>query len=133
MLLTKKRIFIVEDNVENRAITMIILEREGAKTGFDRWGLDTVEKLKQFAPVDISLLDLMFPGNVTGFDVFGRIRAEPSLALVPVIALTASDPANMLHKVRSHGFAGFIRKPVDFEMFPRQVRAILDGQSIWER
>jgi CheY-like chemotaxis protein len=133
MILDKKRIFIVDDNIENRVIAILILERAGAKTAYDRWGKDTVAALKRFAPVDLILLDLMFPGNVTGYNVFDEIRADPNFVSVPIVAVSATDPASALPIVRSKGFAGFIRKPVDFLMLPRQILSILSGQSIWER
>ena len=131
MRLTNKRIFIVEDNAPNRAIMQTILEQHGARVAFERWGRNTVEELKRFAPVDIILLDLMYPNNVTGFDIYDLIRAEPQFAYVPIVAVSAMDASVAVPKTRAKGFAGFIGKPVDFELFPQQVALALEGAPVW--
>lgn len=131
MLLKDKRIFIVEDNLANRAIEQMILERSGAATAIERYGKDTVEKLKQFAPVDIIVMDLMLPDGVSGFDVTDEIRQHDEFKDVPVVAVSASDPAESMPIARAKGFAGFISKPIDFDQFPEQIARLLQGEQIW--
>jgi two-component system chemotaxis sensor kinase CheA len=127
-----KRIFYVEDDVKNRAIIQMLLEREGAVMGFERWGRkETVEKIKEFMPVDLILLDLMFPRGVTGYDVFDHIREEADLAEIPVVAVSASDPAVEIPKTRKRGFSGFISKPVSIHTFAQNLEAVLKGEKIW--
>lgn len=132
MLLEGKRIFIVEDNLANRAIEQMILERNGAETAIERYGTDTIDKLQAFAPVDIIVMDLMLPNGVSGFDVADQIRREmPDLKAVPIVAVSASDPAESMPMARAKGFAGFISKPIDFDSFPQQIARLLDGEHIW--
>ncbi len=126
-----KRIFIVEDNLANRAIEQLLLEQAGAKTAFERWGTETVKKLKLFMPVDVILLDLMFPNAVTGYSVFTAIRAYPEFQHIPIIAVSASDPAPAMLRARQHGFSGFISKPVDFDLFATQVADVMNGKTVW--
>ncbi len=121
----------VEDKLENRAIMQLLLEREGVKTAFERWGTDTMAQLRKFAPVDLILLDLNLPNNVTGYDVFTMIRAESQFAHVPVVAVSATDPAVAIPRARELGFAGFIAKPLDFELFPKQIISILQHERVW--
>ena len=131
-ILKGKRIFYVEDNLGNRAIVQMIVEQEGAKLGFERWGgADALARLKAFMPVDVILLDLMFPMNVTGYDVFDAIRADENFANIPIVAVSASDPAVELPKVRRKGFAGFISKPISLWQFPKQLAAVIEGQTVW--
>src|SRR5688572_8100773 len=89
MLLKGKRIFLTEDNLTNRSVIQLLLERDGAIFAFERWGLETTERLQKFAPVDIILLDLMLPNNVTGLDLFDQIRALPAFQHVPIVAVSA--------------------------------------------
>jgi CheY-like chemotaxis protein len=132
MLLADKRIFYVEDDVKNRAIAHMILEREGAKVGFERWGReDTLKRLREFAPVDLILLDLMFPRDVSGYDVFDMIRSQPEFAHIPIVAVSASDPSIEIPKTKAKGFAGFISKPVSLHTFPAQILAFLNGEEAW--
>ncbi|MDQ7037048.1 MAG: response regulator [Anaerolineae bacterium] len=127
-----KRIFLIEDNVGNRAIMQTMLEQFGTKIGFERWGTDTIKKLDQFSPVDIILLDLMFPRGVTGYDIFDEIRSHIKYGDVPIVAVSASEPAIAIPKTRAKGFAGFISKPIDFDLFPSQVLAILKREPVWD-
>ena len=131
MNLDRKRIFIVEDNASNRAIVQTILERQGAIIAFDRWGRDTCKRLHDFAPVDLVILDLMFPNNITGYDIFDSIRKITEFALVPVVAVSAADPSEAIPTAQAKGFAGFISKPIDFMRFSQQIAEILDGNELW--
>lgn len=126
-----KRIFIVEDNLSNRVIIQRILERNGAKTAIERYGIGVVAKIKAFSPVDIILMDLMLPDGISGFDVADEIRRVPELSLVPIVAVSASDPAESMPKAMAKGFVGFISKPIDFDLFPNQIARILNGEKIW--
>ena len=132
MLLTDKRIFLVEDNQGNAAIIQMLLEQEGAKVFRGRWGGEgTIELLRRYLPLDIILMDLMLPNGITGYDVFDDIRAVPDAHDIPVVAVSASDPSMAIPKVRAKGFAGFIPKPVDFEGFAKQIADVLDGVAVW--
>jgi len=132
MLLLHRRIFIVEDNLANRAIMQMALEFEGAKTSVDRWGVDFLKRIQDFAPVDLIILDLMFPHSVTGYDVFDQIRVATQFKDVPIVAVSATDPDIAIPTTRQKGFAGFIRKPIDESHFPKQILALLQGGEIWE-
>jgi CheY-like chemotaxis protein len=127
-----KRIFYIEDDINNRVIATIILEQAGAKVGFERWGgLEAVMKLEAFLPIDIILCDLAFPRQITGYDVFERIRAVPSLAHIPIVAITSADPTTELPKVRAKGFNGFISKPINMMTFAHDLSKVLDGEAVW--
>lgn len=132
MLLKHKRIFIIEDNLNNRAITQMILEQQGARTAFERWGPDAVEKLEKFLPVDLILLDLMFPGGITGYDIFEAIRGTEALRHIPIVAVSAADPSVAIAKTQELGFNGYISKPIQFTGFPKQILAVLNGESVWD-
>ena len=126
-----KKIFLVEDNAGNRAIEEILLEKHGAKTAIERWGRETIERLTAAMPVDIILLDLMFPNNITGFDIFEEIRSHPEFDHIPIVAVSASDPSSAIPKTKEYGFAGFISKPIHMDSFPKQIAQILEGESLW--
>ena len=89
--LNQKRVFVIEDNLENRVITQLTLGLKGVRLEFDRFGRDTLSKLRNFGKVDLILLDLMFPNGVTGYDIFDIIRADAAFAHIPIVAVSASD------------------------------------------
>lgn len=130
-ILRNRRIFMIEDNSHNLAIMSTILQQAGAVTAFERWGTTCLERMHNFAPIDIVLLDLMFPNDITGYDVFEQIKADPDFTEIPVLAVSAADPAAEIPKLRRAGFVGFIGKPVKFAHFAKQIASVLNGEEIW--
>ncbi len=131
MYLQNKRVFILEDNLENKAIAQMLLEYAGAQVIVDRWGLETLPRLKKSAPIDVILLDLMLPGQITGYDIFAQIRQEREFDSVPIIAVSAADVSTAVPKAQELGFSGFISKPVDFRFFAQQIKRVIDGERVW--
>lgn len=132
MLLKGKRIAVVEDDVTNMAIISTLLKQHGAAVIQDPWNSDTVNRLQQLLPIDLILLDLMLRHGASGFDIYDKIRATPEMAFIPVVLVTASDPAMAMNKARSKGFAGYIAKPLAYYDFPHQINKVLRGESIWD-
>jgi two-component system, cell cycle response regulator DivK len=130
-LLEGKRILVVEDDAANLAITLYTLQHAGAICHFERWGAGTVDAMKKLGKIDIVLLDLMFPRNVSGYDVFDRIRADITFNDVPIVAVTALNSRAEMTRARAKGFSGYIFKPIDPDTFPVYVASILSGTQIW--
>ncbi len=131
MLLAHRTIFIVEDNVQNRVVFKIALARHGAQVEFERWGTNSSFLLRSLPHVDLIILDLMLANGISGFTVFDEIRALPQFDQVPIIAVSAMEPAVAIPKLRQKGFAGFLTKPIDSTEFPKQVARIIEGERIW--
>ncbi len=131
MYLQNKRVFILEDNLENKAIAQMLLEYAGAQVIVDRWGTETLPRLKKSTPIDVILLDLMLPGQITGYDIFTQIRQDHEFDDVPIIAVSAADVSTAVPKAQELGFSGFISKPIDFRFFAQQIKRVIDGERIW--
>jgi len=131
MLLSNKHIFIVEDNPQNRVIFQMSLIRDGAIVEFERWGRDAVSRLEDAPRTDLIVMDLMLAHGVSGFDLFKQVRLLPQFAAVPIVAVSAMDFAIAAPKARAMGFSGFISKPIDNYLFPQQIAAVLQGESVW--
>lgn len=131
MLLKGKSIFIVEDNIQNRIVFQMSTVIHGAQVEFERWGKDAVARLKGLKTVDLIILDLMLYHGVSGYDIYDEIRALPKYDHVPIIAVSASEPSIAIPKTRAKGFAGFIAKPIDDSLFPRQLAQVISGEQIW--
>ena len=133
MLLQDKRILIVEDDPYNASLIQMLLEREGAYVIRGHWtGDDFDECLKKNADnLHLIMLDLMLPDNVSGYDILKQIRAMPSVADIPVVAVSASDPMITIPRVREAGFNGFIAKPLNFEQFKKDIHHLIEGGEVW--
>ena len=126
-----KRIFIVEDDHTNMAVNAVVLKSSGATIIQDPWTDNPIEKMKKYLPIDIVLLDLMLRHNLSGYDVFDKMQADPELANIPVVLVSASEPGIEIPVAKEKGFAGFIGKPVLPRLFPQQIAACLNGESVW--
>lgn len=131
MLLKNRHIFLVEDNQRNSAILRMLLEQHGARTEMDRWGMDTVRRVRHFMPVDIILMDLMLTPKITGYDVFDLLQAEADLRHIPVVAVSAADPGEALIRTKAHGFSGFFAKPINVDTFPEHIARIIEGEKVF--
>ncbi|MCP5094327.1 MAG: response regulator [Chloroflexi bacterium] len=133
MLLENKNIFLLEDDPVNFSVIQTILRKNGAATLLDYWGDTTLKKMMNYPfQLDLILLDIMLPGRATGYDVLDAIRMIPEFKDIPIVAITASDPDTEIPKARKRGFDGYISKPINRYRFPKQLVAILNGESIWE-
>ncbi len=130
-ILEGKKIFVLEDDVNNLAIISSMLRRYGATIFFDTWGVETARTIKAFMPIDIILLDLMLPNNVTGYDVLQAIQAIPELSKIPIVAVTASDPDREMKKAKESGFKGYISKPIRTKTFIKSIAHVLEGGEVW--
>lgn len=125
--LLHRRIFIIEDIVTNAIVMQLALEHAGAITAIERgWG-NHLERIERFLPIDMILLDLMLPNNVSGFDIIYEIKQV--LPNIPIVAVSAMDPSQARELAHQHGFSGFISKPVDSNNFPKQILAILNDEE----
>jgi CheY-like chemotaxis protein len=131
MSLKDKRIAVVEDDVTNMAIISTLLRQNGASVIQDPWNTSTVERLRQLLPIDLILLDLMLRHGTSGYDIYDRLKAIPELADIPVVVVSASDPALEMNKAQQKGINGYIEKPVSYNTFAQLVEAVLNGKEVW--
>jgi CheY-like chemotaxis protein len=75
-------------------------------------------------PPDLVLLDYMMP-LLDGAGVLKAMRADPKLAAVPVIMMTAV-PESVV-RVQCHGYTAFLRKPFDFQTLLKAVERAMAG------
>ena len=104
-------ILIVDDEPRGRKNLKILLLNENYNLMFAENGSEALE-LAVNNPPDVILLDVMMPG-MDGYEVCRRVRANATLADVPVILLTAlDDRASRLEGIEA-GADDFISKPFD--------------------
>ena len=85
-------ILVVEDRDDVRQGLAQLLELHGFLVADARTGEQAIEQLTTDPEaVALVLLDLVLPGPMSGMDVRSRQLANPALATIPTIVLTASD------------------------------------------
>ncbi len=97
----------------------------------DWWAKGESQRVLMSMPIDLIILDLMLPNQRSGFDVFDELRSLPQIAKVPIIAVSAAEVSFAVPHAKSKGFSGFISKPIDFVLFPKQIAAVINGEQVW--
>jgi two-component system cell cycle response regulator DivK len=118
-----ERILYIEDNFENRTLVKRILEAESFVVLEAGDGPSGMRVAEQEAPALI-LMDINLP-EIDGYEVTAKIRQIPSLAHVPIVALTANVLKGDRERSLAAGCDGYIQKPVDVDMLPAQIAAFL--------
>jgi two-component system, cell cycle response regulator DivK len=100
---------VVEDNPDNRLLVRAILEDRYEIVEYES-GAAALEGFRG-APPQLVLLDISLPG-MDGTEVLRQMREHPTLADVPVIALTAHAMAGDRERYLAHGFDDYVTKPI---------------------
>ena len=121
-------ILIVEDNEKNMKLVRDILRHRGHATLEATTGEEGVRLAIAERPALI-LMDIQLP-DIDGIVALGRIRAEPALDHVPVLAVSASVMPDEQQKIVASGFDAFITKPINLKAFQETVQRFLEkGRS----
>jgi two-component system, cell cycle response regulator DivK len=118
-----KRILVIEDQEDNRRIMRDLLAASGyesmeAVTGDQ--GLATAER----EVPDLILMDIQLPG-LDGYEVTRRIKANPALKHIPIIAVTSYALSGDDQKAYAAGCDGYVTKPFSPKQLLAKIREYL--------
>jgi signal transduction histidine kinase len=116
------RILHIEDDSANRLLVRKILTPAGFEVVDAADGVEGIRKAISEHP-DLVLVDIAIPG-LDGYEVTLRLRAEPQLRHVPIVAITAEGNRETSLAV---GCDGFLQKPIDARTFVDTIRGYLLG------
>lgn len=105
-----KTILVVEDMALNRELLAQLLE-ERHRLVFAEDGIAALERAAEVRP-GLILMDLSLP-RLDGWEATRRLKADPALAHIPVIALTAHAMRGDEERARGCGCDDFLTKPID--------------------
>lgn len=117
------RILHIEDDATNRLLVRKLLAAQGFEVVDAVDGLEGVRLACAERP-DLILVDINIP-HLDGYEVTLRLRGEPSLVGVPIVAITAEGDRDTSLAV---GCDGFLQKPIDARTFARTVAGYLGGR-----
>ena len=117
------KVLIVEDNPVNLRLAQFLLEKRGFSVCKATTGAECLTEMTRELP-DIVLMDIQLPGE-DGLAVTRKIRSDPRMAAVVVVALTAHAMAGDREKILAAGCDGYIAKPVDPQGLPSEVSRYL--------
>ena len=104
------RILVVEDDEVNQLVAKGVLEAAGAQVRLASTGREALDLIWPGA-FDLVLMDLQMP-DMDGIETTRRLRSDPALAGLPIIAMTASAMAGDRERLLAAGMNDYVAKPV---------------------
>ena len=121
------KMLLVEDNEANRYLATFLLENSGFTVVHAANGAEAVVAAQNEMP-DLILMDIQMP-EVDGYEAARRIKTEPHLAHIPIVAVTSYAMAGDRAKAAEIGFAGYIEKPIVTETFISEISRFLPRKA----
>jgi pilus assembly protein CpaE len=118
-----EKILIVDDDLDTLKLVGLILQRHGYDIVAANGGLPALQKAAAERP-DIILLDLMMP-DLDGYEVTRRLRADTSLAHIPIIMFTAKTMLDDKVAGFEAGADDYLTKPTHPSELIAHVKALL--------
>jgi len=117
-------ILIGEDEPDNQLIMQTVVESlAGARAEVASDGLAVLASVERERPRMI-LLDLMMPG-LDGFQVTRQLKADPSTADIPIVAISALARPDDREAALAAGCDNFVRKPFELDELEALINSYL--------
>jgi DNA-binding response OmpR family regulator len=119
------RWILIADDEPNIVVSLeYLMKREGHAVSIARDGGEALAAIRRDRP-DLVLLDVMMPA-MSGFDVCQAVRADPALAGVRILMLTAKGRDTDLAKGTALGADAYVTKPFSTQELAARVRELLE-------
>ncbi|HSY07635.1 MAG TPA: response regulator [Steroidobacteraceae bacterium] len=123
-----RTVLYIDDEPHIREIVQIALGLSNElKVHTGESGAQALELARELQP-DVLLLDVMMPG-LDGPATLSRMRADPAIAHIPVIFVTAKAMPREVALFRKMGAIGIIAKPFDPMQLTKQLRSLWEGHT----
>lgn len=120
------QVMIVDDEPDNLEVVAETLEFRGAEVQTAPNGKEALTLLETFE-ANLILTDLSMP-VMTGWELRSRVKSDPKLAAIPVVALSAHAIAGDPERALEAGFNGYLTKPVNIHTLVDDIRtAVADS------
>ena len=124
-------ILVVDDVEKNTRLLADLLAAKGYRCSKASSGEQALALIASTSP-DLVLLDVMMPG-MSGYEVCRTLRADPRHALLPVVMVTAFDPAAERTNGLDAGADDFLNKPINQAELLARVRSLLRVKALQDQ
>lgn len=118
-----RRVLLIEDEPNIIEAISFLLSRDGFTVHVHQDGASAMERVRAGVP-DLVILDVMLPGR-SGFDILHDIRADPALAALPVLVLTARGQVRDRELAARLGASQYMTKPFSNDDIRDSVKALV--------
>ena len=110
----RSRVLVVEDNRDAAESMQMLLELLGHEVRVAYEGMAAIEVAQAERP-DLMLVDIGLPG-IDGYELARRVRRQPALAEVRMVAITGYGREEDRRRALAAGFDDHLVKPVDLDV-----------------
>jgi CheY-like chemotaxis protein len=121
------RVLVIEDNASSLELMIYLLESFGHMPFGARDGEEGIKVARSERP-DLILCDVQLAA-MDGHEVCRRLKSDPVLNSIPLVALTAYAMVGDREKMLAEGFDGYLSKPVNPEQVMNQLAPFLSRQN----
>ena len=121
----QRQVLLIEDEPHIAEAIRFILSRAGWAVSVLGDGAQALAQISSQAP-DAVILDLMLPGR-SGLDILADLRADPLLAGLPVLMLSARGQGRDREAAQRAGATAFLAKPFANSEVLERLEAITSG------
>ena len=118
-----KTVLIVEDSELNMRLFNDLLEAFGYKTVKSRDGRQAIPLAREHMP-DLIIMDIQLP-EISGLEITDRLKKDPALKAIPVVAVTAFAMRGDEQKIMAAGCDAYLSKPISVTTFLETIRKFI--------
>jgi CheY-like chemotaxis protein len=119
-------VLVAEDDEDIRLMMLTLLRMKGYQTAEARDGQETFDVARVLRP-DMILMDLQLP-RLNGFAVARLVRQTETLRAVPIIVVSAHDPAKHRNLALAAGCNAYVQKPIDFDSLDGMILNLMSSR-----
>ena len=127
---TPAKILVVDDTTKNVKLLADLLTVKGYAVITAASGREALAQVEAERP-DLVLLDVVMP-EMSGYEVCRKIRANPATEILPIVMVTALDPAEERIKGLEAGADDFLTKPINQAELLARVRSLLRIKQLYD-
>ena len=124
------KILVVEDNALNIKLFCDLLTAHGHEAEAVTDSREALDAARAFAP-DLVITDIQLP-YISGLKLIEMLKADPDLARVPIMAVTAYAASGDEERFRAAGAQAYVSKPISVVRFVESVTELLESVGVPE-
>ncbi len=118
-----KKVLVIDDEIDTCKMLATGLKLLGFETDFALSALQAFKKMDVETPSAV-VLDLMMP-DADGYEVMRRMRANPAMAKLPIVIVSATAQPNAEADCKKAGASFFMRKPVSLQTLSEIITSLI--------
>jgi CheY-like chemotaxis protein len=116
-------VLVVDDVVDNIVVISLTLQQAGYRVVTATNGEEAINVATLSNP-NIILMDIGMP-VLDGLGAARKMREDPALSRIPIIAITAFNTDGFLRAAYDVGFNGYLTKPINFDRLVDLIKSLL--------